>query len=127
MIDRDSIQMPFGRFRGRALPLVPGVYLRALYAEGRDWLREPLKSAIKAELVRRGLPFGKYQGVPLDDLPDSYLSWLGTIELRAPLDRLVEEVAEARERERARAWLKAERKRDAKKKTTKRKSSRQEK
>lgn len=29
------------------------------------------------ELVRTRMPFGKYQGTPLSDLPVSYLEWFG--------------------------------------------------
>ena len=32
------------------------------------------------------LPFGKYKGTPLDDLPSEYLLWLGCLDtLRQPL------------------------------------------
>lgn len=32
------------------------------------------------------LPFGKYRGTPLEDVPDEYLLWLGTLhDLRNPL------------------------------------------
>ena len=31
------------------------------------------------------IPFGKFQGYPLEDLPDDYFEWLQTIELRNPL------------------------------------------
>ncbi len=28
------------------------------------------------------VPFGRYRGTPLEDIPDDYLTWLLTIELR---------------------------------------------
>jgi len=31
------------------------------------------------------MPFGRHQGVPLNLLPDPYLQWLMTIDLREPL------------------------------------------
>jgi len=42
------------------------------------------------------MPFGKYQGEPLDELPDAYLEWLCTIELRQPLLGAVLNEVEAR-------------------------------
>jgi hypothetical protein len=38
--------------------------------------------------MRRTQPlmrFGRYRGRPLRELPDDYLSWLGTLDLREPL------------------------------------------
>jgi hypothetical protein len=57
----DSPKLPFGRYRGRRLDSarVPGSYLRNLYSEGTEWLWPDLRSAIHAELIRRGLPFGR--------------------------------------------------------------------
>jgi uncharacterized protein (DUF3820 family) len=31
------------------------------------------------------MPFGKYQGMDLSSVPDSYLEWLTSIEIRQPL------------------------------------------
>ena len=42
------------------------------------------------------IPFGKFKGAFISDLPDNYLAWLQTIELRDPLCAAV--FAEARER-----------------------------
>jgi hypothetical protein len=36
------------------------------------------------------MPFGKYRGIPIEDLPDDYLDSLSTIDLRAPLQDAVE-------------------------------------
>jgi hypothetical protein len=41
------------------------------------------------------MPFGKFKGTPLESLPDDYLGWLTTIELKEPL---LSAVAEERER-----------------------------
>jgi len=43
------------------------------------------------------IPFGKFRGTFLCDLPSDYLAWLQTIELRDPLRAAV--FAEAKERE----------------------------
>ena len=40
--------------------------------------------------------FGQYRGWPLEELPDDYLRWLGTIELRPPLDGAVRAEVRAR-------------------------------
>jgi uncharacterized protein (DUF3820 family) len=80
--------MPWGKHKGKALATVPRNYLS--YVATWDQLREPLKTAVLDELVRRGLPFGKHKGVPLFDLPDAYLQWVATnSELLPPLDTLV--------------------------------------
>ncbi len=42
------------------------------------------------------MPFGRYRGLPLGELPDAYLHWLTTIRLRSPLQEAVE--AERRRR-----------------------------
>jgi hypothetical protein len=42
------------------------------------------------------IPFGKYRGLDLQDLPDEYLEWLFTIELREPLRSAVEDEIAAR-------------------------------
>ena len=34
--------------------------------------------------------FGKYRGTKIEDLPDDYLEWLSSIELREPLKTTVE-------------------------------------
>jgi hypothetical protein len=39
------------------------------------------------------MPFGRHGGSPVSDLPDAYLAWLLTIELRGPLRAAV--IAEA--------------------------------
>ena len=44
------------------------------------------------------IPFGKFKGTFLCDLPDDYLAWLQTIELRDPLRAAI--FAEAKERAR---------------------------
>ncbi len=31
------------------------------------------------------MPFGRYRGLPLSEIPDAYLDWLFTIRLREPL------------------------------------------
>jgi hypothetical protein len=36
------------------------------------------------------MPFGKFAGCALSELPDSYLQWLGSIELRPPLKEAVD-------------------------------------
>ena len=36
------------------------------------------------------MPFGKFRGEPLEELPLDYLQWLGSIALRAPLRGAVE-------------------------------------
>jgi uncharacterized protein (DUF3820 family) len=97
--DEDSPKMPFGRYEGNRLADIPPSYLRNLFADGREWLREPLNSAIRNELIARGVPFGKFKGTPIDQLPDSYLAWLTTIDLFPPLDQFVQEEIERRERE----------------------------
>lgn len=43
------------------------------------------------------IPFGKFKGTFLCDVPDDYLAWLQTIELRDPLRAAI--FAEAKERE----------------------------
>jgi hypothetical protein len=44
------------------------------------------------------MPFGKYEGVPLRDVPTSYLEWLErNISLRDPLKSQVRAILEARE------------------------------
>ena len=35
------------------------------------------------------MPFGKYKGEPLEDLPGDYLEWLSTLDLRAKLREAV--------------------------------------
>lgn len=46
--------------------------------------------------VVRLMPFGKHRGVEIKDLPNDYLAWLLTIELRQPLAGWVEEEANRR-------------------------------
>lgn len=48
--------------------------------------------------MSRSIPFGRYRGCPLEDLPDDYLQWLLTIELRTPLREAVREEAARRGR-----------------------------
>lgn len=36
------------------------------------------------------MPFGKFTGYEVSELPDSYLTWLGGIELRSPLKEAVD-------------------------------------
>ena len=43
------------------------------------------------------MPFGKYRGQPLSVLPDDYLAWLRTIELRQPLVSAVLDEVERRQ------------------------------
>jgi hypothetical protein len=43
------------------------------------------------------MPFGKYRGRELPDVPDSYLYWLMTIDLREPLRLAVERELDRRE------------------------------
>jgi hypothetical protein len=31
------------------------------------------------------MPFGRFRGLPVEDLPDTYLQWLCTLDLRPPL------------------------------------------
>ncbi len=38
----------------------------------------------------RRMPFGKYRGELLEDLPTDYLEWLGSLQLREPLRSHVE-------------------------------------
>lgn len=46
----------------------------------------------------RRMPFGKHRGTPLQELPEDYLHWLGSLEdLRDPLTRWIREELEARE------------------------------
>lgn len=45
----------------------------------------------------RTMPFGRYRGVPIADLPHDYLLWLTTISLRPPLRAAVERELRARE------------------------------
>jgi hypothetical protein len=42
------------------------------------------------------MPFGKYRGLEIDDLPTTYLEWLATIQLRPWLREAVEDELEAR-------------------------------
>ena len=42
------------------------------------------------------MPFGKYSGVPLSAVPDEYIEWLCSIELRQPLLGAVLNEVEAR-------------------------------
>lgn len=42
------------------------------------------------------MPFGKHKGEPIDELPDGYICWLLTIELREPLRSAVENEAHTR-------------------------------
>ena len=44
----------------------------------------------------RGLPFGKYKGVPLEDVPSEYLRWLLKIDLYPRTRGLVEDELAAR-------------------------------
>jgi hypothetical protein len=37
------------------------------------------------------MPFGKYRSCPLPDLPEDYLGWLATLDLREPLRSAVAE------------------------------------
>jgi hypothetical protein len=44
------------------------------------------------------LPFGRYRGTPLEDVPDHYIAWLLTVEIRSPqLRAAIEDEARARE------------------------------
>src|SRR5687768_17402034 len=43
------------------------------------------------------MPFGKYKGWPLDQVPDDYLEWLQTIDLRPRLLQAVMQEAAYRE------------------------------
>jgi hypothetical protein len=55
-----------------------------------------VKGGHRIPIVR--MPFGRHKGLSLDELPDDYLDWLCTIELREPLRRaLLDEVARRRE------------------------------
>jgi hypothetical protein len=44
----------------------------------------------------RTMPFGKHRGERIDELPDEYVTWLLTIELREPLRSAVYREAEYR-------------------------------
>src|SRR5262245_27373604 len=48
---RAAMRIPFGRYKGELLEDLPFAYLEWLNEQ--DFLREPLKSAIKAEFERR--------------------------------------------------------------------------
>lgn len=51
-----------------------------------------LGDAIRQELCRRGLGFGKFKDVALDEVPEQYLRWLlGTNFLVPPWDDLAKE------------------------------------
>jgi len=42
------------------------------------------------------MPFGVHKGLPLEDLPDSYIEWLSGIDLRSPLSGAVQKEARRR-------------------------------
>ena len=43
------------------------------------------------------MPFGKYQGIPIQDVPTGYLDWLTTIDLRPWLRKAVQAELERHE------------------------------
>jgi uncharacterized protein (DUF3820 family) len=118
----DYLTLTFGRHRGRRVDDgdVPRSYLCWLLELPR--VREDTRDAVREELARRGLPFGKWKGVPLNQIPDNgYLEWLSTnAEIRSPLDDLVRlELKRRRQQERELRELAAwqvERKRSKRKK-----------
>jgi hypothetical protein len=59
---------------------------------------DALRAAVRQELCRRGLGFGKFKDVPLPKVPTWYLNWLigSEFELQPPWDKLVEEELEER-------------------------------
>jgi uncharacterized protein (DUF3820 family) len=89
--------MPFGKFRGAPLsdPSISSMYLG--YVFGFDNLRPGLRDAIADELCRRGLPFGKHKGTPLDEVPMNYLEWiLAWEQLLPPWPELIRKEIERR-------------------------------
>ncbi len=47
------------------------------------------------------MPFGKYRGTPIDELPDSYLGWLASLDdLHFPLNSYVQAELDRRKSER---------------------------
>lgn len=42
------------------------------------------------------MPFGKYKGIEVKNLPKDYISWLSGIELNGPLKKYVNEVVESK-------------------------------
>jgi hypothetical protein len=67
---------------------------------------------------RSTMPFGKYAGWELEEIPADYLTWLLTIELKPWLREAVADECERRADERERRWEEHERRREERERRT---------
>ena len=84
-----TFTMPFGRYKGQPLDQVPTATLSYHYRWPELWPK--LKRIFQAELLRRGLPFGKYQDLSFNGLPTEYVHFmLANVPLTQPWKELME-------------------------------------
>lgn len=93
--------MPFGKHKGKVFAELPANYIAWVLQNLPD-LRPELRDALKGEYARRPgsvkkkithMPFGKYQGESLADLPSDYVNWLlSNCQLRPELRVALEEL-----------------------------------